>query len=433
MATSTPNFQLDIPQLEKATGLSPNILQIIKADSWPDRSVYAARLSILAYGFDSKNQTFTVTEDLGMDIAKNTVSSTQKTTTTVDKDFYNAFTTYINQTGLKGALSKTPAASNNTQEGNNQLDSIGALGSQLRYISNNSVNVMTGPPVNHPSLVGDLLNSIHPGMVEELENFCNVIRTNSFLSLPSDSMGSINQAMWFITGAVNAFYSAIVSIYQGLQQLMQQFYAAINSIIRMIQTEIISIIEQIIPLDLICMILDAVQTILDDIGFFAQLFGGSDQLFQTLNSIQTVVNYASFGVNFAYNPIGGLETLFPQQAQQVFDFVNNIQNMPQVYLSKLMTNIGFGTVTNNRGLQIANAIIQHFGLGAQLGPLGAVIASAGIAGNNSKWYRTGNTGTNLPTQIGPYYYPSSAGTGGVVNIAGINLSSYKASQPKDYL
>ncbi len=432
MATSTPNFQLDIPQLEKATGLSPNVLQIIKADSWPDRSVYAARLSILAYGFKTKNQTFTVTENLGTDLAKNSVSTTQKTTTTVDKDFYNSFITYLNQTGLMPAIANTPAAKNITDGGTSELESIGALGSQLRYISNNSVNMMTGPSVNNPSLIGDLLNSIHPGMVDELENFCNVIRTHSFLSLPSDAMGSINQAMWFITGAVNAFYSAIVSIYQALQRLMNEYYAAINAVIRMIQTEIISIIEQIIPLDLICMILDAVQTILDDIGFFGQIFGGSDQLFETLNSIQTVVNYASFGVNFAYNPIGGLQALFPQQAQQVFEFVNNIQNMPQVYLSKLMTHIGFGVVANNRGLQIANAIIQHYGLGAQLGPLGAVIASAGVAGNNSKWYRTGNTGTNLPTQVGPYYFPSSAGTG-AVNMAGINISTYTASQPKDYL
>jgi len=414
-----------IPELEKASGLSANIRQIIKADSWPDMSIYAARLAILAYGYDSHSKKYTVTTELA-------TGTNQTTTVTVDSDFYNKFILFLEQNGLKDLVSKTPAGSEKTQYGGSQLDSVGALGSQLRYTSNNALNAMTGPAVNHPSIVGDMLNSIHPGMVDELENFCNVIRTRSYLSLPSDSFGSINQAMWYITGAVTAFYGAIIDIYQGMIQLMQQFFATINSIIGMIQQEIISIIERIIPLDLICMILDAVQTILDDIGFFAQLFGGSDQLFTTLNSIQTVVNFASFGVNFAYNPIGGLTTLFPQQAQQVFDFVNSIQTMPQTFVSKMMTNFGFGTIANNEGLAIANTIIQYYGLGAQLGPLGPVIASAGIAPNKSNWYRTNNTGTNLPTQVNPFFFASSYQNGGVVDINGINQETYTTSVPENF-
>jgi hypothetical protein len=201
--------------------------------------------------------------------------------------------------------------------------------------------------------------------------------------------------MWIITGAVTAFYQAVVEIYQGMVQMMQQIYSVINGIYRMIQQYIMSVIEQIIPLSLLCLILDAAQTILDDVGFFAQLFNGSDGLFTTLNAIQTVVNYASFGVNFAYDPLNGLAALFPKQAQQVYGFINQIQNMPQALLGKLVQHIGFGVTANNEALAIANTIVQRYNLGSSLGPLNSVLSSAGTVGNRSKWYRTGNTGISI--------------------------------------
>lgn len=409
MATSTPNT-LDNPtiaQLEKATGLPINgdVLTIFKTAFLPNKSKYAASLEILIKGHDAINETIKVD---GSDSC------------TITDKFYNQIITLIELNGLQQAVANTPAGSKMINgPGNiivNMLQSIGLLGSFSRYSANNSTNVMTGPSVHSPCLMDDLLNTIHPGMVDEIENACNVIRTHSFLSLPSDAMGSINQAMWYITGAVNALYSAIINLYMGLQAMIQQFYAGINALIGIIQSQIISLIEQFVDLELICAILGAVQTVLDDIGFFAMMFNGSDQLFQTLNSIQTVVNYASFGVNFAYNPIGGLETLFPQQAQQVFNFINMVQSMPQVFLSKLMSHIGFGTISQNRGLQIANAIVQQFGLGAQLGPLGPVLASAGLPAPESKWYRTGNTGIRIGGNTVYNYMFSNPMTGGVLDV-----------------
>ena len=232
----------------------------------------------------------------------------------------------------------------------------------------------------------------------------HIAKTISYRIL-STGIGFI--AMWFITGAVTAFYQSIVEIYQGMVQMIQQLYSVLNNIFRMIQSYITSVIEQIIPLDLICLILDAVQTILDDIGFFAQLFNGSDNLFQTLNAIQTVVNYASFGVNFAYNPLQGLATLFPKQAQQVYGFINQIQELPQALLGKLVQHVGFGVNSNNEALAIANTIVQRYGLGSSLGPLGGVLASAGTVGNRSKWYRTSATGLNIGTSTNSYTYSLS--------------------------
>lgn len=369
---------LSIPILEVQTGLSfgsKGVLQKIKNMSLPNMNLYASILYILIRGYDAIGSQFSFE---GFDKVA------------ITPEFYNWFVEdFIEELGLKEALKKTPAGSRD------ELKNIGANGSFTRYSAHNNINVMTGPGVNAPCLAADLLNGIHPGMVDEIENFCNVIRTRSYLSLPSDAFGGLSQAMWFITGAVTAFYQAVVEIYQGMVQMMQQIYSVINSIYRMIQNYIISIIEQIIPLSLLCLILDAAQTILDDIGFFAQLFNGSDSLFTTLNAIQTVVNYASFGVNFAYDPLNGLATLFPRQAQQVYGFINQIQNMPQALLGKLVQHIGFGVNSNNEALAIANTIVQRYNLGSSLGPLNSVLSSAGTVGNRSKWYRTGNTGISI--------------------------------------
>jgi hypothetical protein len=399
---------ISIASLEIQTGLSfgsNGVLYKIKHSCMPSENLYAALLFILVKGYAALGAKFTY-------IGSDPVS--------VTPDLYKWFVNcYIKDNGLEDSLKNTPAGRSK------ELQDIGADGSFSRYAAHNTMNVMTGPGVNAPCLVSDLLNKIHPGMTDDIENFCNVIRTRSYLSLPSDSFGGLTQAMWFITGAVTALYQGLVEIYQGMVLLIQQVYAWINNIYRMIQQFIMSVIEQIVPLDLICLILDAVQTILDDVGFFAQLFNGSDNLFQTLNAIQTVVNYASFGVNFAYDPLGGLASLFPKETQKVYDFIKNIENLPQTYLGKLVQHVGFGTAVNNEALAIANTIVQRYKLGSSLGPLGDVLASAGTVGNRSKWYRTSATGVNIGN-IGspnPYTY-SIANISGNLPPLNINLQPF---------
>lgn len=384
---------VSIYSLELQTGLnfgSNGVLHKIKHSCMPNENLYAALLFILVKGYNAIGAQFSLK---GSDPVA------------VTADLYKWFVRcYIKDNGLTDALKKTPAGAKN------ELQDIGSDGIFTRYSAHNTINLMTGPRVNVPCLTSDLLNSIHPGMVDDIENFCNVIRTRSYLSLPSDAFGGIGQAMWMITGAATALYQGLVEIYQGMVALIQQVYSYINNIYRMIQQLIMSVIEQIIPLDLLCLILDAVQTVLDDIGFFAQLFNGSDNLFQTLNAIQTVVNYASYGVNFAYDPLGGLASLFPKQTQQLYNFISTIENMPQAFLGKLVQHVGFGVVSNNEALKIANTIVQRYGLGASLGPLGDVLASAGTVGNRSQWYRTSSTGVNIGSpNLYSYSIPNISG------------------------
>lgn len=312
--------------------------------------------------------------------------------------YYNNFITILQNSGwYNTAKAKSPAGQKD------ELQDVGQDGAFTRYTTNMINSPITGPSVNTPCLGADLLNQIHPDFVNNLENFCNVIRTRAWLATPVGAMGSIGSLLWYITGAVDAFFNALIAIYQGMELLIQQFFAIINSAMRIIQQMIINVIERLIPLDLICAILDAVQVLLDDIGFFASLFNGSDQLFNTLNAIQNVVNILSSGINMVYNPFGALQAFFPQQVQQVLNLASQLQQLPQNLLSQVLTNFGFFAAANNEGVAIAAAIIQKYGLGAQLGPLAPYINQlAAGAQNKSGWYRTGGSSAGSGYG-GPYY------------------------------
>jgi phage-related protein len=116
-----------------------------------------------------------------------------------------------------------------------------------------------------------MMEKIHPGALADLEKFCNAIRTHSYLAMPKGSLGSIGRIVAGINGVVAAFQSIINDIYNGIILYIQQVYAWVNGIIGELQKKLMQAIEDIIPLDLICLLLDTFQTILDDVNFFTSL------------------------------------------------------------------------------------------------------------------------------------------------------------------
>jgi hypothetical protein len=379
-----PNSTNDsLSQLEIACGVSENqaFLNILRNKANNDAE-YIAYLSILGLGYKAIDKQIVDGKD------------TQKIT----PKFYKNFLGFLQKSGYYDIVkTQSPAGKAN------ELEDIGQNGAFSRYVNNLINSPITGPAVNTPCLGADLLNQIHPDFVNNLENFCNVIRTRAYLAMPAGAFGSIGSLMWQITGAVGAFFNCLIWIYQGMELLIQQFFAIISSAMRMLQQLIISVLERYIPFDLICTILDTVQIVLDDIGFFASLFNGSDNLFNVLNAIQNVVNIMSTGIGFVYNPFGAVQYFFPKEVAAVMNLASQLQNLPQQLLSQVMTNFGFYSAANSEGLAIAAAIIQRYGLAAQLGPLAPYVNTlAAQAPNNSGWYRAGGSSAGA-TYGGPIY------------------------------
>ena len=304
----------------------------------------------------------------------------------IDTKRYKQFITKLNEDHVLTACNKlTPAGQSR------QLVTGGLIGIDALMTSQMMQNPMNGPAQNTHSLGADLLNSIDPNMVTNIENICNIIRTRSYLSLPPSALGGLQTFLYKAQGAVQGFVQALYDLYNGVILLMQRFANMISGLLAGIGHMVYDFINSIIPLDLLCAILGAAQSLLDDVAFFAQLFDGGDALFNTINSVQTAINYAAETLNYCYNPLSVL-SLVPGLNNIVAEF-NQLLGDPQAFLGQMLAHYGFSAGANNKAIQIANAILLHYGLEGQLGPLGSVLLSAGVAGNSSQWYRTGNLGT----------------------------------------
>jgi hypothetical protein len=373
--TVTPE---EIRNLEKQTNLTlypymfgGELARIKNQFSNLNINKYYLLLNFLVYGFDNK-------------ILSSSMQDGEKYV--VDQGFINDFIRMSKTPQLQEALRKTPAY----QKGS--FDEIGKLGSTEVNVENMESSPL-GARRYSPSLVVNLMEKIAPGSVESLEKFCNAIRTRSYLSLPKGALGSIARVVAGINGVISAFQAIINDIYNGLILYVQQIYAWINGIIAQVQKELMKAIEEIIPLDLICLLLDTFQVILDDINFFSSLFNMSDSFVNTMNSIQNVVNIAS---QIASNPFTTASIYFsqfiPSDVQNIIQQINQIGTDPGGFIADQLSNYGYawaaqamqgniiGALVNKYGPQYAafnpianiltqsSAILNRYGQGAQMYP-----------------------------------------------------------------
>lgn len=377
--TFIPQNNIKLKDLERSCGLNEKTDPTISTFDLVDRNKYAAQLDMLVNGFKSIGHIWNVYEGPAFYITGYDPSDPTKST-------YNNFIAWMERNNLlEKCRSLTPAGKRGELVPTNRLGAY-TLGTAMM-----PMNAMTGPAQNTPPLMDALLNSIDPNMVTNIENVCNIIRSRSYFSLPASAFGSLQTLLYKAQGAVQGFIDAIYNLYCGVIDLMRKFAIMINGYIAMFNQIVYDFICQYIDLDLICAILGAAQSLLDDVAFFAQLFDGGDSLFNAINSIQRVINYASETLAYAYNPISVLN-LIPGVGNVMLQF-NQLLSDPEAFMGNLITQFGLGKTGNNKALQIANAIMLRYGITSQLGPLGPILLQAGVAGNNSQWYRTGDLGT----------------------------------------
>jgi hypothetical protein len=378
-----------LKELEDACGLNNNTDPTRTTFNLSDRNKYAAQLDILVNGFNSIGHNWAIAPGSSFPITGYDPNDPSKCT-------YNTFIGWMDHNKILEKCRKlTPAGKKGELVPTNRLGAY-TLGTAMM-----PMNAMTGPAQNTPPLMDSLLNSIDPNMVTNIENVCNIIRSRSYFSLPASGFGSLQTLLYKAQGAVQGFIDAIYNLYQGVIDLMRKFAIMINGYIAMFNQIVYDFISQYIDLDLICSILGAAQSLLDDVAFFAQLFDGGDGMFNAINSIQVVINYAAQTLAYAYNPITALN-LIPGVGNMMSEF-NQLLSNPEAFMGNLITQFGLGSVGNNKALQIANAIMLRYGVTSQLGPLGPILLQAGVAGNSSDWFRTGNLGTGNYGQglVGP--------------------------------
>ena len=347
----------------KLTTIAPPSLLTIYENS-ANLNIRASYLAILAYGYEplQNKWVFALEVGEGHPISQQDYDFVLKTLPKLYFNYIDPKTKEQKQRIMKWALKQTPGwkLMTNNNEFNEPVgwSGVGSLASIAALLNSSPIS---GPSKNTPSACENLLNKINPEFTNNIERFCNMIRSRSYLALPAMAYGSLQRIIAKLNGVMKAFQRAINAIYQGAIKIIQQYYSYINGILQLVNQFMMSIIESIIPLDLICLILEAAQILLDDIGFFTSLFSQSGSIFNYLNQVQNYINVASNLVNAAQNPLSTIISYLPPEVKNIIDMVDQIGSDPGSFFSDQLSNYGMGYVADALEGNITSLLIKKFG------------------------------------------------------------------------
>jgi hypothetical protein len=382
-------MKVEIRSLEKQTNLNllpylfgGELARIKHQFSDLNINKYYLLLCLLVLGFDNR----TMSASIGQNHVKYIM----------DDQFIKDFQAMIKIPQLTEILKKTPAYSKGS------FDDIGQFGNMAANGDRMENNPISGPNKYAPSLVTNAMEKMFPGSVAGLEKFCNTIRTRAYLSMPKGSFGSIQKVMRIVSGVVKAFNKVMNDLYKGLVKLIKEAYAILNGIMKEVSDKIMGFIEDIIPLDLLCLLLDTVQCLLDDINFFTSLFNITGPMIGYLNTVQTFVNGAS---NFIQNPFTTLKTFLPPEVAKVVDTVEQIGEDPEGFISDTLSNYGLSYINTALQGDVVAALAEKYGsrYSSSASPFSDIMSKA-----SAIWDRYSADGSKLPTSssdlIGPNLY-----------------------------
>lgn len=274
--------------------------------------------------------------------------------------------------GVETAFKKTPAYKSKF------FEDVGIIGHTLVSSTDNLPNnPMTGSAKQTSSLLEQALNKIHPRFTEELEKYINVLKGRAYLALPAGILGSIQYAINYIVGVVQYIAQMINEIYQGALKLIKEFIAAIDSIMGIIMQWLLTLIDQIIPLEIICFILDILSIFVGDMTFITNLFSSSAKISDVLDFFDISPEVS----NFLSNPIDVLTSFLPEETRNILDIVNSVANDPLGYLGSVLSDYGYSYMAYYLQGDIMGGILNQFGSQAPvLYPLASVFRKYGING-----------------------------------------------------
>jgi hypothetical protein len=275
-------------------------------------------------------------------------------------------------TAIEQAFKKTPAYKSKF------FEDVGEIGHSLVSSTDNLPNnPMTGSAKQTPSLLEQALNKIHPRFTEELEKYINVLKGKAYLALPAGILGSIQYAINYITGVVTYIAQMINEVYQGALKMIKEFIAAIDSIMGIVMQWLLTLLDRIIPLEIICFILDIISIFVGDLTFITNLFSSSAKISDVLNTFGIAPEVA----NFLSNPIDLLTSFLPEEVQNIMNIVNSVANDPLGYLGSVLADYGYSYMAYYLQGDIMGGILNQFGSQAPvLYPLAAVFRKYGITG-----------------------------------------------------
>ena len=275
--------------------------------------------------------------------------------------------------GIQKAFMKTPAYKDKFFE---DVGDIGVtLVSNSERVPSSPIN---GPNKHVPSLLEKALNSIHPKLSSELEKYINVLKGKTYLALPANVLGSIQYAINYINGVASYIAGIIYDIYKGALKAIQEFVAVIDGIMGMVMGYLLFMIDQIIPLEILCFILDIISIFAGDLTTYTNFFTSSLKISDVLKAFD--VDAGIIG-DFLSDPTGSIKSFLPKEFQEIMHVVDSVANDPMGYLGSVLSDHGYGYMANYLKGDIMGGILNQFGSKAPvLYPLAGVLKKYGING-----------------------------------------------------
>jgi hypothetical protein len=275
--------------------------------------------------------------------------------------------------GITKIFKKTPAFKDKF------FEDIGEAGTTM--LSNSErlpSNPVSGSSKHTPSLVERMLNKIHPKFSQELEKYVNVLKGKVYLALPSGILGSIQYAISYINGIVTAVAQQINEIYQGALKAIRGFIAAIDSIMGMIMQTILSLVDKIIPLEIICLILDIISMFVGDLTFITNFFSHSAKISDVLKAF----NIGDPNIaNFLSDPINSLKDFLPDDIKNIVSIADSVANDPMGYLGGVLSDYGYSYMAKYLEGDIMGGVLDQFGSQAPiLYPISGIMKKYGVSG-----------------------------------------------------
>lgn len=275
--------------------------------------------------------------------------------------------------GIMKAFKKTPAYKDKF------FEDVGDVGVTL--VSNSErlqTNPMSGSPKHVPSLLEKALNSIHPNLSSEIEKYINVLKGKTYLALPANILGSIQYAINMINGVVSSIASMIYDVYKGALEAVKEFIAVIDGIMGMVMGYLLFLLDQIIPLEILCFILDIISIFAGDLTTYTNLFSSSAKISDVLKTFN--IDAGIIG-DFLTDPEGAIKGVLPKQFKDIMNIVESVANDPMGYLGSVLGDYGGGYMMNYLKGDIMGGILNQFGSKAPvLYPLAGVLKKYGING-----------------------------------------------------
>jgi phage-related protein len=237
---------------------------------------------------------------------------------------------------------------------------------------------MSGSSKHTPSLVERMLNKIHPKFSQELEKYVNVLKGKVYLALPAGFLGSIQYAINYINGITVAIAQQINQIYQGALKAIRGFVAAIDSIMGMIMQTILSLVDKIIPLEIICLILDVISLFAGDLTFITNFFSHSAKISDVLKAFN--IGDPSIA-NFLSDPVNSLKDFLPDDIKNIVSIADSVANDPMGYLGDVLSDYGYSYMARYLEGDIMGGVLDQFGSQTPiLYPISGIMKKYGFSG-----------------------------------------------------